>query len=84
MSPSRDSLDNPSATTTLFCGFRLGPHPDFAMLDGETIGHGQTFDRCGDQERGRRAARCARASRRVAFGVRPVAGTFGTATRCDK
>jgi len=23
-------------------------HPDFAMLDGKTIGHGQTFDWCGD------------------------------------
>lgn len=37
-----------------------------------------------DQGLGRRVARCARASRRVAFGVRPFSGTLGMATRCDR
>jgi hypothetical protein len=37
-----------------------------------------------DQGCGLRVARCARASRKVALGVKPFAGTLGTATRCDR
>lgn len=60
-------------------------HSNLAVLDGETIRHNGPFDRKQDQTRERRReARCMRASRRVASGVRCAAGTLGTATRCDR
>lgn len=82
-----ERLCPPEATRADFVG-RLqidAQHPDFAVLDGETVGHDGAFDTKRDQTRmRRREARRVRASRRVASGSRCAAGTFGTATRCDR